>query len=107
MNPEHLAVVKRGAAAIAEWRAKNPDITLNLKEAHLSGADLSGADLSGARLSGADLNGADADGGAGSGHDDVVMALALAVYGAPESAPIPLGSQVLLGSSVGGMRRGV
>ena len=39
-------------------------------------------------------------------HDDVVMALALAVYAAPESAPIPLGSQVLLGSSVGGARRG-
>ena len=35
-------------------------------------------------------------------HDDVVMALALAVYAAPESAPIPLGSQVLLGSSAGG-----
>jgi len=39
-------------------------------------------------------------------HDDVVMALALAVYAAPESAPVPLGSQVLLGSSAGGMRRG-
>jgi len=45
-------------------------------------------------------------GARGSGHDDVVMALALAVYAAPESAPIPLGSQVLLGSQGGGARRG-
>ena len=44
-------------------------------------------------------------GARGSGHDDVVMALALAVYAAPESAPVALASQVLLGSSVGGMRR--
>ena len=55
MNPEHLAVVKQGAAAIAEWRAENPDITLNLKEADLNGADLNGADLSEADLSGAHL----------------------------------------------------
>ena len=75
MNPEHLAVVKRGAAAIAEWRAKNPTVLLNLSGADLSEAKLSGADLgradlsranlSGADLSGANLNGADADGGAG------------------------------------------
>ena len=39
-------------------------------------------------------------------HDDVVRALALAVYAAPESAPVALASQVLLGSSVGGARRG-
>ena len=39
-------------------------------------------------------------------HDDTVMGLALAVFAAPESAPVPLGSQVLLGSSAGGMRRG-
>ena len=46
-------------------------------------------------------------GARGSGHDDVVMALALAVYAAPESAPVALGSQVLLGSQGGGARRGV
>ena len=46
-------------------------------------------------------------GARGNGHDDVVMALALAVYAAPESAPVALGSQILLGSSVGGARRGV
>ena len=38
-------------------------------------------------------------------HDDVVMALALAVFAAPDGAPVALGSQILLGSSVGGMRR--
>ena len=32
--------------------------------------------------------------------------MALAVYAAPESAPVPLGSQVLLGSQGGGARRG-
>ena len=44
-------------------------------------------------------------GAAGSGHDDIVMALALAVYAAPASAPVALGSQILLGSAAGGVRR--
>ena len=39
-------------------------------------------------------------------HDDTVMGLALAVFAAPDGAPVALGSQILLGSSVGGMRRG-
>jgi hypothetical protein len=45
--------------------------------------------------------------GAHSGtHDDIVMALGLALLAAPEAAPTPLASLILLGSSVGGMRRG-
>ena len=42
MNPEHFAVVKRGAAAIAEWQAENPTVLLNLSRADLSGADADG-----------------------------------------------------------------
>lgn len=37
-------------------------------------------------------------GARGSGHDDTVIALALAVWAAPDGAPPPLGSQILLGS---------
>ncbi len=87
-NPEHVEIVKQGAAAIAEWYEKNPgnrfdlgladlrDINLifadlrladlhearllgtNLAYAYLNPANLSGADLRSATLSGADLSGA-------------------------------------------------
>ena len=39
------------------------------------------------------------------GHDDCVMALALAWWAAPEAAPAPPGELILLGSSVGMARR--
>jgi len=35
-------------------------------------------------------------------HDDTVMGLALAVFAAPDAAPVALGSQIMLGSAVGG-----
>lgn len=44
-------------------------------------------------------------GASGRGHDDVVMSLALAVYAAPASAPVPLSSRLLLGSGLGGGKR--
>jgi len=46
-------------------------------------------------------------GASGRGHDDIVMALALAVFCAPEAAPLPLASQIILGSQLGGRRRGL
>jgi hypothetical protein len=52
---EHVEVVKRGAAAIAQWRARNLDTRLDLREADLSGANLSEANLRGAYLCGANL----------------------------------------------------
>jgi hypothetical protein len=42
---------------------------------------------------------------AGAGHDDVVMALALAWWCAPQGAPPAPSSLVLLGSSIGIGRR--
>ncbi|MCA9006193.1 MAG: pentapeptide repeat-containing protein [Planctomycetaceae bacterium] len=79
-NPEHEALVRKGAKALSLWRMSHPQVRLNLKEADLSGldlykirlkkanlrdanlfrtnlscADLSEADLSGANLSDADL----------------------------------------------------
>ena len=57
-------------------------------------------------LGNAGASGRTRTGARGSGHDDTVMSLALAVYAAPESAPTPLGSQILLGSQVGGRGRG-
>ena len=57
-NQEHVEVVKRGAAAIAEWRQGNRGVVLELIEAGLSKADLSGADLREAHLGRADLFGA-------------------------------------------------
>ena len=52
---EHVEVVKQGAAAIAQWRARNLDTRLDLREADLSGANLSEANLRGAYLCGANL----------------------------------------------------
>lgn len=58
-NQEHVEVVKQGAAAIEQWRARNPDTRLDLREAYLSGANLYGANLSSADLREANLCGAD------------------------------------------------
>ncbi|UCH86955.1 MAG: toll/interleukin-1 receptor domain-containing protein [Dehalococcoidia bacterium] len=73
-DAEHVAVVRNGTDAIAQWRQCNPTMRLDLSgaqfnRASLRRADLSEADLSGASLwlaelvqadlSGADLSGAD------------------------------------------------
>jgi len=60
-NPEHVKIVKQGAAAIKAWREKNPTIRLELVDADLCVADLSLADLSGADLCWASLTGAKRD----------------------------------------------
>jgi hypothetical protein len=50
-NPKHVSVVRKGAAAIEEWRRKHPDEILDLYAADLSLAKLSGVNLSKAYLS--------------------------------------------------------
>jgi uncharacterized protein YjbI with pentapeptide repeats len=57
-NPEHVKVVCQGAAAIAEWRERNPDVRLDLNAAELFFVDLRGANLSGANLREANLTAA-------------------------------------------------
>ena len=57
-NEEHLARLKQGVEAWNQWRAVNPDIQVDLREADLFGADLRRADLFGVDLRGADLRGA-------------------------------------------------
>jgi len=52
---EHVEVVKQGAAAIVQWRARNPDTRLDLHGANLRKVDLSGADLRWANLCEANL----------------------------------------------------
>jgi len=54
-NPEHVAVVRKGKDAIAEWRQANPGVQLDLLRADLKGANLAGTDLSAANLFGASL----------------------------------------------------
>ena len=39
-NPEHLAIVRAGKAALDEWRAAHPDTALDLRVADLRGLDL-------------------------------------------------------------------
>jgi len=58
-NPEHLQVVHSGAAAISEWKALNPGVSLDLTGADLADAVLHGFDLSRSNLAGANLTGAD------------------------------------------------
>jgi uncharacterized protein YjbI with pentapeptide repeats len=58
-NPEHLHILRQGAAAWNAWRAQHRDITPDLSEADLRGAYLSGVYLSGVDLRKANLQGAD------------------------------------------------
>jgi uncharacterized protein YjbI with pentapeptide repeats len=58
-DPEHLQLIKQGAAAWNSARPRRPDLSgSNLEGAVLRGVDLRGANLSGASLSGANLSGA-------------------------------------------------
>jgi uncharacterized protein YjbI with pentapeptide repeats len=71
-NDDHVALLKRGAAAWNAWRAEQdemPDLSraglrgvdltgFNLSRANLRGADLRGTNLTEANLSGAHLDGA-------------------------------------------------
>lgn len=61
-NPEHVAVARQGAPAIAAWRAAHPGEVLHLEHADLAGVNLCGAHLQGARLQEANLHGADLSG---------------------------------------------
>jgi uncharacterized protein YjbI with pentapeptide repeats len=70
-NDEHVAVLRRGAAAWNAWRAENretPDLSqaalrgLDLSGYNLSRADFGGADLRGTNFSGANLSGAHLEG---------------------------------------------
>ena len=66
-NPEHLAMLKKGAAIWNKWRREYPDAKIDLADADLLGeylanANLTGAYLRGARLFGAHLTGADLSG---------------------------------------------
>ncbi len=57
-NPEHVAVVKQGTAALSDWRKVNSDVILDLTDAELSGAILNNANLHNSNLSSANLSGA-------------------------------------------------
>jgi hypothetical protein len=61
-NPEHLEILRQGVEVWNDWRAKEPSIIPNFREADLSWADLSGANLMTADLMTADLNFADLSG---------------------------------------------
>jgi uncharacterized protein YjbI with pentapeptide repeats len=54
-NPEHVEIVKQGAAAIRSWREEHQNERLDLSEADLRECDLRGADLRNASLEKADL----------------------------------------------------
>ncbi len=58
-NPEHVAIVKQGAAAIAAWREGHPGERLDLHGANLDLTNLRGADLREVNLSLASLRKAD------------------------------------------------
>ena len=59
-DEEHLAVLRRGAAAWNAWRGQRNDP--DLSRAALRGLDMSGFDLSRVDLRGADLRGANCSG---------------------------------------------
>ncbi|MDO8532936.1 MAG: toll/interleukin-1 receptor domain-containing protein [Dehalococcoidia bacterium] len=61
-NPKHVALVKKGAGAIAAWRESASATQLDLRGADLWSADLTDADLRSADLTGAHLRGADLGG---------------------------------------------
>jgi hypothetical protein len=55
MNPEHLAILRKGIKTWNAWRADNPSILPDLRGSDLIGANLSDADLRGTNLSRANL----------------------------------------------------
>lgn len=57
-NPDHLALVREGAAAVNQFAKENPGTRLDLSGGDLHGADLAGANLGDADFSGANLAGA-------------------------------------------------
>ncbi|WP_417377065.1 pentapeptide repeat-containing protein [Gimesia maris] len=62
-NPDHVKIVKLGAARLAEWQEENPNVLLDLSDCDLEEIDLSGANLhlanlENARLSRVNLSGA-------------------------------------------------
>jgi hypothetical protein len=61
-NPEHLAILEKGAEAWNKWREKNPNIWLDLDGASLAPIDLRGVNLGSAHLDGAHLHWAKLDG---------------------------------------------
>lgn len=54
-NAEHVAKLQRGDKAWADWRAANPEVAPDLREAQLAGVDLGNSDLIGANLSKSNL----------------------------------------------------
>jgi hypothetical protein len=82
-DPAHLDLLRQGVEVWNAWRAKEPSVRPDFREANLSGAnlrgaelwnaDLSGANLSGANLWKADLSGADLS-GAGLWNADLLQA---------------------------------
>jgi uncharacterized protein YjbI with pentapeptide repeats len=60
-NDEHVAMLRRGAAAWDAWRAEHDELP-DLSRAGLRGLDLSGFDLSRADLRDADLRGTNCSG---------------------------------------------
>ena len=47
---DHLEKLREGVEAWNAWRAENPDIWPDLRDAYLTGANLTGADLNGAKI---------------------------------------------------------
>jgi len=58
-NPEHVALVREGSAAVTKFLGDNPGTKLDLSGADFHGLDLRGCNLSQSNLTGADLSGAD------------------------------------------------
>jgi uncharacterized protein YjbI with pentapeptide repeats len=56
-NQEHLDILKQGVEVWNQWRAKNPDLQIDLSYANLSGASLTCAHLGGTNLSYATIAG--------------------------------------------------
>ena len=54
-NNEQLEILSKGVEFWNKWRMDNPQISIDLQEAHLYGADLRGVNLAGANLLLADL----------------------------------------------------
>ncbi len=58
-NGEHLELVRRGVEALNAFTKEHEDVSLDLREANLSGMDLRSARMQGARLRGANLESCD------------------------------------------------
>ena len=97
---EQLKLLRKGIEVWNSWRGKNPGISIDLREANLTGADLTGANLREADLGGANLREANLGGArlSATSFADVDLSSALHLNDVKFSGPCLINNETLIKS---------